>query len=157
MSWNNESVILIFIILHLYFLIQNANLLCIYILSLKQNINFPTHIHSNCLELILTHEDSSIIKYTIPSDIIADYFATICKLNMFKVNTDSSIIYYRNIKSIDLDLFSSIISEYISINNIDISYFNDTLSEVLDTFAPLNKQNYSLIYLLLGIILHYLI
>ena len=29
-----------------------------------------------------------------------------------------------NIKSIDLDLFSSVISEYISIYNIDISYFN---------------------------------
>ena len=68
----------------------------IYIYSVI-DINFPTHIHGNCLELILTHEDSSIIKYTIPSDIIADYFATICKLNMFKVNTDSYIIYYRNI------------------------------------------------------------
>ena len=57
---------------------------------------------------------------------------------MFKVNTDSSIVYYRNIKDIDLDLFFSDISEYISIDNIDISYFNDTLSKVLNTFAPLN-------------------
>ena len=56
---------------------------------------------------------------------------------MFKVNTDSSIVYHRNIKSINLDLFSSVISEYISIDNIDISYFNDTLSKVLDNFAPL--------------------
>ena len=47
---------------------------------------------------------------------------------MFKVNTDSSIVYYRNIKSIDLELFSSVISEYISIDNIYINYFNDTLS-----------------------------
>ena len=43
---------------------------------------------------------------------------------MFKVNTDSYIVYYRNIKSIDFDLFSSVISEYILIYNIDISYFN---------------------------------
>ena len=54
---------------------------------------------------------------------------------MFKVqvgNLPSSIVYYRNIKSIVLNLFSSVISEYIyiyiyiyiSINNLDISYFN---------------------------------
>ena len=34
---------------------------------------------------------------------------------MFKVNTNSYIVYYRNIKSIDFDLFSSVISEYIYI------------------------------------------
>ena len=33
--------------------------------------------------------------------------------SMFKVNTDSYIVYYRNIKSINLYLFSSVISEYI--------------------------------------------
>ena len=54
---------------------------------------------------------------------------------MIKVNTISSIVYYINIKYIDLDLFSSVISEYILIYNIDISYFNDTLSKVLDTFS----------------------
>ena len=48
---------------------------------------------------------------------------------MFIVNTNSSIGYYRNIKLINLDLFSSVISEYISIANIDISYCNDTLSK----------------------------
>ena len=28
----------------------------IYTLSLKQNVDFPTHIHGNCLDLILTHD-----------------------------------------------------------------------------------------------------
>ena len=46
---------------------------------------------------------------------------------MFKLNTISYIVYYRNIKSNDLDLFSSFISEYISIDNI------------LNTFAPLKN------------------
>ena len=72
--------------------IQNKNLL--YTMSLKQHVDFPTHIHGNCLDLILTHEDSSIIKSTIPSDLITDHFAIICKLKMFKVNTDNYIIYY---------------------------------------------------------------
>ena len=93
---------------------------------MKQYVYFPTQIHGNCLDVMLTHEDSSIIKSTIPSDLITDHFAIICNLKIFKVNTDSSIVYYRNIKLIDLDLFSSVISEYISIYNIDISYFNDT-------------------------------
>ena len=124
---------------------------------MKQHVDFPTHIHGNCLDLILTNEDSSIIKSTIPSDLITDHFAIIYRLKMFKVNTDSYIVYYRNIKSIDLDLFSSVVSEYI-IDNIDISYFNDALMiKVLDTFAPLKKENVSLIHLLLVIILHYLI
>ena len=79
------------------------------------------------------HEDSYIIISTIPLNLITDHFAIICKLKMFKVNTNSSIVYYRNIKSIDLDLYSSVISEYISIDNIDISYFNDTLLKVLDS------------------------
>ena len=113
----------------------------IYTLSLKHHVDFPTHIHGNCLYLMLTHEDRSIIKSTIPTDLITDHFAIICKLKMFKVNINSSIVYYRNIKSIDLDLFCSVISEYISIDNIDINYFNDTLSKVLDTFAPLKKSN----------------
>ena len=92
-------------------------------LSLNQHVDFPTHIHDNCLNVMLTHEDSSIIKYNIPSDLITDHFAIICKLKMFKVNTDSSIVNYRNIKSINLDLFSSGISEYILIYIIDISFF----------------------------------
>ena len=44
---------------------------------------------------------------------MSDHFAIICKLKMFKVDASSSIVYYRNIKSIDLDLFISVISEYI--------------------------------------------
>ena len=60
-------------------------------------------------------------------------------------------------KAIDLDLFSSVISEYISIDNIDISYFNDTLTKVLDTSTPLKQTALSLIHLLLGIILQSLI
>ena len=103
--------------------------------KIMQHVDFPTHIHGNCLYLILTYEDSSIIISTIPSDIITDHFAIICNLKLFKVNTDMSIVYYRNIKSIDLDLFSSVISEYILIDNIYICYFNDTLSNVLDTFV----------------------
>ena len=103
--------------------------------------------HGNCLDFILMHEDSSIIKYTIPSDLITDHFEIICiivilicMLKIFKVNTDSSIVYYRNIKSINLNIFSLVISEYIIIDNRDISYFNDALSKVLDTFAHLKKN-----------------
>ena len=106
---------------------------------------------------MIIFEDSSIIKSTIPSYLITNHFAIICKLKMFKVNTDSSIVYHRNIKSIDLYLFYSVISEYIAIDNIDIIYFNDTLSKVLDTFAPLHFFLFTLSHLLLGIILHYLI
>ena len=40
---------------------------------------FPTYIICNCLDLILTHEDSSIIKSTILSDIITDHFSNMCK------------------------------------------------------------------------------
>ena len=79
---------------------------------MKQHVDFPTHIHGNCLDVMLTHEDSSIIISTIHSDLSTDHFAIICKLKMLKVNTDSSIVYYRNIKSIDLDLFSSVIGTY---------------------------------------------
>ena len=83
---------------------------------MKQHVHFPTHIHGNCLYLIITHEDSSIIISTIPSDLISDHFTIMCKLKIIKMNTDSYILYYRNIKTIDLDLFSSVISEYIYIN-----------------------------------------
>ena len=76
---------------------------------------------------------------------------------MFNVNTNSSIVYYRNIKSIDLDLFSSVISEYISNDNIDISYFNDTSSKVWILVLLLNNHIFSLIHLLNGIILNFLI
>ena len=107
---------------------------------MKQDVDFPTHIQGNCLDLILTHEDSSIVKSTVISDLITDHFTIIYKLKMCKVDASSSIVYYRNIKSIDLDLFISVISEYISIHdNIDISYLNNTLLKVLDTFAPLKN------------------
>ena len=124
---------------------------------MKQLINCLSYIRGNCLDVILNHKESSLIKSSISSDFPTDYSSIINKFIIFKVNINMSILYYIIIKSIIVMLFNyiRIYKLIISILVILIIYKLNMLYG-LYTFFSFKISNFS-IHLLLGIIILYLI
>ena len=58
----------------------------------------------------------------------------------YKKYISSKLLSYRHLRNIDLTKFSLDILSNLDINNFTITALNNTLSYLLDTYAPLNNR-----------------
>jgi len=117
--------------------------------NLRQNVDFPTHIHGHTLDLIITSHDCHPIRVT-RSDRISDHFSVIAEFDIAVPNrNDRKMIHYRNIKSINIDAFKNDIlhSELLvepCTNASDLAnQYNSTLASILNRHAPLMSRRAS--------------
>ena len=73
------------------------------------------------------------------STLLTDHYAIKCTLNI-KKNISSKLLSYRHLRNIDLTTFSLDILSNLDIHNFTITALNNTLSNLLDTYAPLNNR-----------------
>ena len=70
-------------------------------LNLTQHVNFPTHIHGNTLDLILTFTDSKLLnKPPIRHTLLTDHYSIDFTITMSYTTPKRTTITYRNIKKI---------------------------------------------------------
>ena len=109
-------------------------------LCLSQHVTETTHISGNVLDLIFTHNNYILLaKQPTNSTLLTDHYAIKCTLNIKKY-ISSKLLSYRHLRNIDLTKFSLDILSNLDINNFTITALNNTLSNLLDTYAPLNNR-----------------
>ena len=108
----------------------------------------PTHEGGHTLDLVITRQYDQVIKSAPLIDrFISDHAAVLCQLDSVKPCTATKEISYRQLKSIDMDALSSdlIASELCTsvFTDLDmmVSYYNSTLSSLLDKYAPLRTKS----------------
>ena len=113
----------------------------IYEHSLTQHVSFPTHIHGNTLELIITPSDSTIISNIYRDLLISDHYAICFSLAFPIPHIPTQFTQYRKITSINALSFSNHIITSLSTSTsnfpIHIDCLNHNLKLALDLFAPL--------------------
>ena len=113
----------------------------IYEHSLTQHVSFPTHIHGNTLDLIITPSDSTIISNIYRDLLISDHYAICFSLAFPIPHIPTQFTQYRKITSINSLSFSNHIITSLSTSTskfpIHIDCLNHNLKLALDLFAPL--------------------
>ncbi|XP_026011883.1 uncharacterized protein LOC113014514 [Astatotilapia calliptera] len=114
---------------------------CLDSFSLKQYINFPTHIKGHTLDLVCCSGLTPSI-CTADELLISDHLLLSFNVHMtLSVINNPRIISFRNIKNINLDILSSAFSSCLSSNNLAIQedlvlFYNHSLSSILNSLAP---------------------
>ena len=117
--------------------------------NLKQHVCEPTHRNGHILDLLITRADESIasaVNVTDPS--LSDHLAVRCCLSLPKTAFERKEIQYRKLKSVDISLFRSDLSNAFLKTSIchdtDVSLpvqeYNSILTGLLDKHAPVKKR-----------------
>ena len=116
--------------------------------SLSQHVSGPTHLSGHTLDLIITRSSDDIVlaspKTTFP---ISDHFIIQCPIGFSRPALSCKKLTFRKLKNIDIaafsaDVASSMLCASVHWDNIDTlsDYFNKTLTDILDNFAPLKTR-----------------
>ena len=120
--------------------------------NLTQHILEPTHIHGHILDLIITHDTSSLIEDVAVSDPgLSDHFAVSCYINLTQPHPERKTILYRKWRSLDMTKFkddlknSSLTMTTDENDDVDhlVTLFDSTLRDTLDNHIPLKKRTFT--------------
>jgi hypothetical protein len=120
--------------------------------GLQQHVSGPTHSKGHTLDLLISRSDDSFIQDIKVKDmLISDHFWLHCLVLCSKPGTMQKEIKYRNIKSIDTDLFKKDIQESTLANadGIDdvatlVKVYDAVLSDLLDKHAPMKERKFTI-------------
>ena len=99
----------------------------------------PTHISGNVLDIIFTHNTSTLLaNQPTHFTLLTDHYAIKCTLNINK-NISSELLSFRNLRNIDLTQFSIDILSKVDIHNFTTIELNNTLSNLLVTLIKYNS------------------
>jgi hypothetical protein len=114
--------------------------------DLQQHVNFPTHIHSHSLDLLIasaTCSFSSVFR----SDRISDHFTVIAEMKLqVPARSEHKTVTFRNLKAIDLDAFRrDIRNSDLLVNPADnatdlANQYNSELRSIMDRHAPVKSK-----------------
>ena len=117
-------------------------------LGLKQHVIGPTHEGGHTLDLVITRQYDQVIKSAPLIDrFISDHAAVLCQLHSVKPCTATNEISYRQLKSIDMDalradlIASELCTSVFTDLDMMVSYYNSTMSSLLDKYAPLRTKS----------------
>ncbi len=111
--------------------------------GLFQHITEPTHRQGNCLDLLITRENSDTVSDIYLHPGLSWHHAIMCMVSLQKPKTPSVTITTRRLKSIDINAFRADVNS--SLAKIDfatmdvescVESYNSSLSCVLDKHAP---------------------
>lgn len=109
----------------------------------------PTHRDGHTLDLVITRaSEKELVSNCCVGQRISDHFAVHCNLALVKPSLERKVISYRKTRSIDFDKFhqdlanSSLLSDSSDHADLDalVGAFNDTLSHLVDSHAPLKTR-----------------
>ncbi len=133
------------------------------VLTLCNLLISPTHNKGHILDLVFC---SGVMPYNFTSTVspISDHKPIFFNITLFlaRVKPQRSVSF-RNIKNIDLNVLDEMIDYSVnqcnfSTSTSDLVYFyNNSLSQILDTVAPMRTHIISFVNPLLGIILNFVI
>ena len=111
-------------------------------LNLTQHVNFPTHIHGNTLDLILTFTDSKLLNQPpVRHTLLTDHYSIDFTITMPYTTPKRTTIAYRNIKKIKYDDFKNDINKLVISCHLTAYSLTELLTDLLNKHAPL-KTNY---------------
>jgi hypothetical protein len=123
--------------------------------NLTQHVSKPTHVKGGILDLIITRDNSSIIKSVNVVSGISDHEAVLFDLDCSCSCSSNTIftksISYRNFKLIDVPSFSSALTHTVSSRILLASQqfchadqleriYHDTIRQLLDMYAPIKVK-----------------
>ena len=117
--------------------------------DLVQHVAGPTHRDGHTLDLVITRaSEKELVSNCCVGQRISDHFAVHCNLAHVKPSLERKVISYRKTRSIDFDKFrqdlanSSLLSDSSDHADLDalVGAFNDTLSHLVDSHAPLKTR-----------------
>jgi hypothetical protein len=116
----------------------------LYALGLVQHVNFPTHVHGQSLDLVITEVANGIdILSCEPSLFLSDHCAVKVITKVRKENIVSKSVVFRNFKDMDDIQFSDDLSQIsICSESVDkcIEQFEDEIKNLLNKHAPMKEK-----------------
>ena len=123
-------------------------------------MNVPTHRKGHTLDLVITRDDSSILKSQpivfisgvsdSRSNSVLDHYAVLCYLNLSRPKTTYKTIKFRAFRKIPIEQFRQSVSEIITTTNDCenvmeiINHYDVKLQGVTDQYAPMQCKTISL-------------
>ena len=117
--------------------------------DLVQHVAGPTHRDGHTLDLVITRaSEKELVSNCCVGQRVSDHFAVHCNLALVKPSLERKVISYRKTRSIDFDKFrqdlanSILLSDSSDHADLDalVGAFNDTLSHLVDSHAPLKTR-----------------
>ena len=115
--------------------------------NVKQHVCEPTHRSVHILDLLITRADESFdIAVNVTDPCLSDHLAVRRLLSLPKTAFERKEIQYRKLKSVDISLFRSELSDAFLKNNIChdtdacVQEYNSILTGLLDKHAPVKKR-----------------
>ena len=116
--------------------------------QLTQLIDVPTHTHGNTLDWVITRKkcQSFVSSVNVIDYQISDHFVVSLSTDFSKPRTGKKTILCRNLKGVNKEKFSEDLKNSLLVSNppsnlSDLSnLYNDTISGLLDTHAPLKSR-----------------
>ena len=116
--------------------------------NLKQHVFSPTHRAGHTLDLLITRADDDLVASLSTYDAdFSDHFVGNCNLNIEKPSFPKKYIYFRALKTINMDLFLNDLQESCLLRNppddLDelVALYDSDLAEILNKHAPLKKRS----------------
>ena len=109
--------------------------------NLKQHISQPTHKSGHTLDLIITRDEGDVARnFTVFDPVISDHLAVCCTLSIPKTTFKRKQVFFRKIKSIDMEQLREDIKSSLLVdpdgtsNDLDVltRQYNTVLSELLE-------------------------
>ena len=113
--------------------------------NLKQNINVPTHIAGNTLDLVITSSDLCVHNLKTDHSINSDHFAVLFSIKSTSPGTVKKTVTYRNWKSVNIDqVKEDISSSFSGFTCTDpeegVKSYNSILQGIVENHAPLKSR-----------------
>ena len=115
--------------------------------GLRSHTSGPTHIGGHTLDLVITRQDSDLIKNVDTDDIISDHLMLCFTLSLRQKEVEQKTTMRRSFKNFDVDAFDAELKESelctTPADDIDdlVTQYNETLSLLLDKYAPVATSN----------------
>ena len=116
--------------------------------NLKQHVTGATHANGHTLDLVISKKDNPLItEIKIFDPVISDHCAVHCNLRVQKPNFTKKKVYYRKLRSLDIESFcediltSPLLQDQAVELNALVDQYDNVLRSLLDLYAPLKTAN----------------
>ena len=115
--------------------------------DLKQRVCSGTHLSGHTLDLLINKSDDVMMRNIMVHDPgISDHAAVICDLSLQKPQFRKKVVYFRKLRSMDIDSFckdvssSSLVNDYSTDLDTLVDQYDTVLRSILDKHAPLKQR-----------------
>ena len=116
--------------------------------GLTQHISEPTHVGGNTLDLVITRQDSTILKKCYVDELLSDHATILIDLDITRQKPDKKLVAFRKTKKINMNMFKKDLTIHLAkwkaiTTHQDIDYLNrliniyESVEDILDKHAPL--------------------